>query len=103
MGNDRDTTVLKSWPTSHPFAAQVGVRETLVLHHEVVAPLERLLVDDEIDAKLVAAAALRNLGVAADVSDLVKVARAQGRKRVIQRLFNVGVHEAMSEKKASTL
>lgn len=55
----------------------VGVRETLVLHHEVVAPLERLLVDDEVDAKLVAAAALRNLVVAADVSDLVKVARAQ--------------------------
>ena len=27
----------------------------------------------------------------------------QGRKRVIQRLFNVGVLEAMSEKKASTL
>ena len=27
----------------------------------------------------------------------------QGRKRVIQRLFNVGVLEAMSERKASTL
>ena len=27
----------------------------------------------------------------------------QGRKRVIQRLFNVGVLEAMSEKEASTL
>ena len=31
------------------------------------------------------------------------IRRGQGRKRVIQRLFNVGVLEAMSEKKASTL
>ena len=35
--------------------------------------------------------------------DIVKIRRLQGRKRVIQRLFNVGVLEAMSEKKASTL
>ena len=33
----------------------------------------------------------------------VRTQRRLGRKRVIQRLFNVGVLEAMSERKASTL
>ena len=34
---------------------------------------------------------------------VVEKRKKQGRKRVIQRLFNVGVLEAMSERKASTL
>ena len=44
-----------------------------------------------------------------EVTDIIALDQAdarsevQGRKRVIQRLFNVGVLEAMSEKKASTL
>ena len=36
-------------------------------------------------------------------SAVLSAVRNQGRKRVIQRLFNVGVLEAMSEKKASKL
>ena len=50
------------------------------------------------------------LGEASDAAIVEEASRVaarggevQGRKRVIQRLFNVGVLEAMSERKASTL